>query len=36
MKKKYKRKATNAAKQLAYMMLWREETPKKYKRIKAY
>lgn len=39
MKKKnnvVKRKVTNAAKQLAYMALWREETPKKYKKVKCY
>lgn len=33
---KIKRKATNALKQLAYMGIWREETPKKYKKVKTY
>lgn len=29
---KYKRKATNAAKQSLYMIMWNEEVPKEYKR----
>lgn len=29
---KYKRKATNAAKQTLYMTIWHEEVPKRFKR----
>lgn len=35
-KKNMVKKATNAAKQFVYMAIWREEPPKKYKKVKAY
>lgn len=35
-KNKIKRKGTNSLKQLIYMTLWKEEPPKKSKRVKTY
>lgn len=31
-----KRKATNSLKQFAYMAMWKEEPPKKKKKVKSY